>query len=58
MFWTFKLSFHVYIFGLATVLATFSKIGVNFFPNFLVTLTRTKKETGIAEIKISTTALD
>jgi hypothetical protein len=40
MFWTYKLSFDEYIwafFGLATVLATFFKIG-QFFPNLLVTL--------------------
>ncbi len=41
LFWTFKLSFDEDIlafFGLFTVLATFSKIWVNFFPNLLVTL--------------------
>jgi len=41
MFWRFKLSFDEDILAfssLANVLATFSKIWVNFFPNLLVTL--------------------
>ncbi len=49
LFWTFKLSFDEDIlvsFGLATVLATFSKLWADFFPNLLVTLVGILLEVG------------